>query len=117
MAVGTELVSRAVLRDMTDAILISGDRDFYPAIERARAAGVNVGLVSSRVAGSRSHTDLDLGLQYIEDIRPDIRRETVRCRNESHSGDPWVFLDSQEDWEYPHWCDRCLRSCSHAGNG
>jgi hypothetical protein len=117
MAVGTELVLRSYTGELDSAIVVSGDRDFYPAIERAIEADVSVGLITSKEADPKYFPDLQLGSVCIEDIKDTIRRDTRMCKCPDHGGDPWVFLDSQEFWGDLEWCDRCLNECKRACNG
>ena len=111
------MVLRAAVQGMESAILVSGDRDFYPAIDRTRALGVDVGLITSKNSSAKWHPNLDLGVKYIEDIRDQIRRETVKCECPNHNGDPWIYRDTQVIWEYPFWCERCVRGSSRVDDG
>jgi uncharacterized LabA/DUF88 family protein len=117
MAVGTELVMRSCTGDLDYAIVVSGDRDFYPAIDRANESGVSVGLLTSRSNGCKSLPELGLGVAYIEDVRGDIKRESGLCRCPDHVGPTSVFVDMQQNWSNLNWCDECLRGYERVCNG
>lgn len=116
------------------AIVIIGDRDYIPVLQRVRRLAKRVGIASIRGSCAAEYADpvdharvKDLDIVWLNDMIPDIelryeRRQLV-CQSEFHLGDRRVWTTYRPRKGQPFYCDECRRvfaerhAAEHHSNG
>jgi hypothetical protein len=113
MAVGTRIVEAACEGKIDVAILVSGDRDFGPALELAVNHGVRPIVMTSQEVGWHPR---HIETVNIESVAEKLARQACYCQCEYHeeqgkSMGRWVFIDNQkaEPSEHAFFCDDCRK--------
>lgn len=68
MSMGVALISRAIRDEYDTAIVVSGDRDFVPAIEYVKSLGKRVEVVSHKVNISESMIHVADSVAYLDNL-------------------------------------------------
>jgi hypothetical protein len=102
------------------AIVVIGDRDYIPVLQRVRRLAKRVGIASIRGSCASEYADpvdharvKDLDIVWLNDMIPDIelryeRRQLV-CQSEFHQGDRRVWTTYRPRKGQPFYCDECRR--------
>jgi cold shock CspA family protein/uncharacterized LabA/DUF88 family protein len=102
------------------AIVIIGDRDYIPVLQRVRRLAKRVGIASIRGSCASEYADpvdharvKDLDLVWLNDMIPDIElryeRRQLTCQSEFHQGDRRVWTTYRPRKGQPFYCDECRR--------
>ena len=98
------------------SVVVGGDEDFLPALQKARRRGVQIALASIRGSCARELADpadrwgvRDFQMIWLDDLvnRLALKQYRQRCCSEFHVGDRWVETPMRPYPGVRFYCSHC----------